>query len=157
MLRLFIVIRSLNFLEQFERLPTNLTFEDSDVWYGEDLQDVEWPQLFHDAAPFISFTDRATLLEIAGTDSMSPALLLSVAIHYKREKKNNFKTYMEEKSVKLMNAFYNSTNRTQEQREKENDASHTVSLFVDKDVTQMNELIAILKTIKVEATNYRKR
>ena len=140
-----------------EQLPTNLTFEDSDVWYGEDLQDVEWPKLFHDAAPFVSFTDRATLLEIAGTDSMSPALLLSVAIHYKREKKNNFKTYMEEKSVKLMNAFYNSTNRTQEQREKENDASHTVSLFVDKDVTQMNELIAILKTIKVEATNYRKK
>ena len=118
---------------------------------------MEWSKLFHDTAPFISFTDRATVLEIAGTDSVSPALLLSVAIYYKREKKNSFKTYMEEKSVKLMNAFYNSTNRTLEQRNKENDASHTVSLFVDKDAQQMNELIAILKTIKVEATKYRKK
>ena len=121
------------------------------------MQEIEWPILFREVSPFISPTDRNTLLEIAGTDAVSPALLLSIAIHYKKEKKNNFKAYMEKESVKLLNAFVVSKNRTEEQKKKQNDAINALSLFVDRDPKQLNELISILKVVKHEATKFQKK
>ena len=121
------------------------------------MQDIYWPDLFREVAPFISYTDRAVLLELSGTDAVSPVLLLSVAVHYKKEKKRNFKTYMEQKSVKLMNAYFTSTNRTEDQKKKQNDLVNTIYLFVDKDPKQMNELLAILKVVKHEATKFQKK
>ena len=104
------------------------------------MQDIYWPDLFREVAPFISYTDRAVLLELSGTDAVSPVLLLSVAVHYKKEKKRNFKTYMEQKSVKLMNAYFTSTNRSEDQKKKQNDLVNTIYLFVDKDPKQMKWL-----------------
>ena len=124
------------------------------MWYGESLQNVNWPYVVKEVAPFISYTDRNTLLEVSGTDGVSPALLLTTAIYYKNEKKTNFKSHIERMSIKLMQAFFNSTARTSEQRKKENDATHTILLFVDRDTRQMNEMIAILKAVKKEAEKY---
>ena len=120
------------------------------------METVEWKQLFAEFAPFIAFTDRITLLEIAGSDGVSPALLLSAAVYYKNEKKSSFKRHVEYMSAKLAEAFFNSTSRTPKQREKENDAAHTISLFVNKDPKQLNELIAILRAVKTEAVKYKK-
>ena len=139
-----------------ETLPTNVSFYEEDLWYTQEMETVEWKQLFAEFAPFISFTDRITLLEIAGSDGVSPALLLSAAVYYKNEKKSSFKHHVKYMSAKLADAFFNSTNRTTNQREKENDAAHTISLFVNKDPKQLNELIAILRTVKTEAAKYQK-
>ena len=137
-----------------EALSTNTTIDDSDVWYGQSMQHVDWPKVVTEVAPFISFRDRNTLLEISGTDAMSPALLLATAIYYKKEKKTSFRNHIEGMSVRLMQSFFNSTRRTNEQKQKENDATHAISLFVNKDSKQMNEIIAILKAVKIEATKY---
>ena len=137
-----------------DTLLTNTTIDDSDVWYGQSMQQVDWPEVVKEIAPFISFRDRNTLLEICGTDAMSPALLLSTAIYYKKEKKTSFRNHIEGMSVRLMQSFFNSTRRSREQKQKENDAAHAISLFVNKDYKQMNELIAILKAVKIEAIKY---
>ena len=137
-----------------ETISTNTTLEDSDIWYGETIQNVKWDSVVREVAPFLSYTDRYTLLEIAGTDALSPALILTTAIYYKNEKKISFKSHIESMSVRLMQAFYNSTGRTNEQKVKENDATHTISLFVGRDTKQMNEIIAILKAIKIEAIKH---
>ena len=137
-----------------DTLLTNTTIDDSDVWYGQSMQQVDWPEVVKEIAPFISFRDRNTLLEICGTDAMSPALLLSTAIYYKKEKKTSFRNHIEGMSVRLMQSFFNSTRRSREQKQKENDATHAISLFVNKDYKQMNELITILKAVKIEAIKY---
>ena len=139
-----------------ETISINTTLEDNDIWYGQMIQNVKWDSLVREVAPFLSYTDRYTLLETAGTDALSPALILSTAIYYKNEKKTSFKNHIENMSVRLTQAFYNSTGRTSEQKAKENDATHTIALFVGQDTKQMNELIAILKTIKIEATKFLK-
>ena len=135
-------------------MPDNVTLHDLDVWYGHSTQQVDWPNAFREVAPFISYTDRAALLDISGTSGISPVLLLSVAIYKKKEKKRNFKTYMEQQSEKVVNAYFNSINRTKEQKMKQSDLINTISLFVDKDKKQMDELIAILKVVKIEATKF---
>ena len=137
-----------------ETISTNTTLEDSDIWYGETIQNVKWDSVVKEVAPFLSYTDRYTLLETAGTDALSPALILTAAIYYKNEKRTSFKNHIESMSVRLMQAFYNSTGRTREQKAKENDATHTISLFVGQDLKQMNEIIAILKAVKIEAIKY---
>ena len=96
------------------------------------------------------------MLETAGTDALSPALILSTAIYYKNEKKTSFKNHIQSMSVRLTQAFYNSTGRSSEQKTKENDATHMISLFVGRDTKQMNEFIAILKDVKIEATKFQK-
>ena len=118
------------------------------------MQQVDWTVVVKEVAPFLSFRDRNTLLEISGTDAMSPALLLTTAIYYKREKKISFRNHIESMSVRLMKAFFNSTRRSSDQKQKENDATHAISLFVNKDYKQMNEIIAILKAVKIEAIKY---
>ena len=137
-----------------DKLPNNVTLNDDDVWFGESMQTIDWPGVFKELAPFISYTDRNMLLDISGTDGVSPALLLSAAIYYKNEKKNSFKRHIERISVKLMESFFNSTSRTNDQKTKENDATHAIWLFVEKDSKQMNEFISILKAVKTEATRY---
>ena len=147
-------------------ISTNITLSDSDVWFGHGLNDVDWPALAKEMAPFLSFTDRYELLEISGTDGVSPALLLATAIYFKNEKKSSFKKQTEDISGALMNAFFSSTNRTKEQKDKENDATHGISSFVqnysnNKDCSscvaqQTNELVAILKAVMAEAENYQK-
>ena len=136
---------------------TNIPLENSDVWYGKTLLNVDWTSVTYEMAPFLDYHDRYTLLETSGTDAMSPALLLTTAIYFKNEKeaKRNFKDHIQQMSAKLMQAFFNSTARPREQKEKENDATHAISLFFEKDVKQMNEFIAILKSVKVEAMKYR--
>ena len=133
---------------------TNTTFDDSDVWFGDSMHNVNWPEVVKEVAPFLSFRDRITLLEISGTDAMSPALLLSAAVYYKNEKQISFRNHIQSMSVRLMEAFFNSTTRSAEQKDKENDATHAISLFVGKDAKQMNEFIAILKSVKIEAFKY---
>ena len=135
-------------------MSTNLTLEEIDVWYGQSTQDVDWPSLVREVAPFISYTDRIAFLEISGSDAISPALLLSVAINYKKERKSNFKAYMEQKSVKLMNAYFTSSNRTENQTKKQSNIINTISLFVDGDTKQMDEFVTILKFIKHEAMKF---
>lgn len=93
-------------IETFERIQTNLTFDDDDVWFGEAMQDVDWPELFKEVAPYLSYTDRITLLEVAGSDGVSPALLLAAGIYYKKENKGTFRHYIENLSVRLTEAFY---------------------------------------------------
>ena len=94
------------------------------------------------------------LLEISGTDGVSPALLLTAAIYYKKEKRSSFKSHIENISVRLMQAYFNSTSRPTEQKKKENDATHAISLFVGRDPKQMSEIISIMKAVKTEATKY---
>ena len=118
------------------------------------MQSVHWPELFKEIAPFIPYTDRNILLEVSGTNGVSPALLLTAAIYYKNEKKISFRNHIEGISSRLMSAFYSSTNRTNEQKQKENDGTRMISLFVNQDAKQMNELIAIFKAIKKESIKY---
>ena len=72
---------------------TNIPLENSDVWYGKSLLNVDWTTVTYEMAPFLGYNDRYTLLETSGTDAMSPALLLTTAIYFKNEKevKRNFK------------------------------------------------------------------
>ena len=138
-----------------DKLTSNVTIDDEDVWFGETMQTIDWPRLCKELAPFISYTDRYTLLEISGTDGVSPALLLTTAIYYKNEKRTSFKCHIESMSARLMEAFFNSTSRTSDQKNKENDATHAISLFVENDPKQMNELLSIFKTVKTEAEHFK--
>ena len=118
------------------------------------MQTIDWPSVFRELAPFITFTDRNTLLEVSGTDGMSPALLLAAAIFNKNEKKRSFKRHIEGLSVRLMQSYFTSTNRSSDQKKKENDATHAISLFVENDPQHLNEMITILKAVKSEAIKH---
>ena len=147
---------SITFTEKLEFLPKNISFHSSDVWYGESMQHVYWPLVFKEMAPFLSYTDRNILMETSETDGVSPCLLLTAAIYYKSEKRSNFRTFIENISGRVVNAFFNSINRTKRQKEKENDAKRTVSLFVHKYLKQTNEMMFILNSVKTEAEKCRK-
>ena len=151
------MINILFFISTFqfiENLLTNITFDDDDVWFGGSMQMVDWPEVVKEMAPFLSYTDRYTLLDVAGTDGVSPALLLTAAIVYKKEKRSSFKSHIKGISSELMEKFFIATNRTKEQKKKENDATHAISLFVDKESKLMNEMIVILKAVKTEAAKF---
>ena len=132
------------------------TFDDKDVWYGKNIMDTNWPALFMEVSPFLTFIERNMLLDIAGKDSVNPALLLTTAIYYKNETMSNFKTFIEDISVKVMKCYFVSSNRTAEQINKENNAAHTLSLLVDNDQKQTSELIAIYNAVKKELVKHQK-
>ena len=143
-------------IETLELTQAYIPIHDTDVWYGESMQNVDWPLVFKETAPFLSYTDRNILLETSGTDGVSPCLLLTAAIYYKSEKKSSFRTHIEDISGRLINAFFDSTNRTKNQKEKENDAKRAISLFVNRDLKQTNDLMSILNSVKTEAEKCRK-
>lgn len=118
------------------------------------MQSVDWPKAFNELAPFIPFTDRNTLLEVAGTDGVSPTVLLAAAIYYKNEKRHTFRSHIEGISMRLAQAFFRSSIRTSDQKKKENDATHAISLFVENDQKQMEEMIAIVKAVKTETEKF---
>ena len=64
-----------SFSETLETISANTTFEDIDVWFGEQMQSVHWPELFKEIAPFIPYTDRNILLEVSGTNGVSQSVL----------------------------------------------------------------------------------
>lgn len=127
---------------------------------------MDWVQVFKEMAPFLSFSDRYDLIEVSGTSGVNPSLLLASAIYYRNEKTISFKGQMKDISGRLMNAFFISSNRTKQQKSKENNAVHGLSLFVEKYSAntncsscvskQTNELIAILKAVMAEAEKYQK-
>ena len=80
------------FIETFERVSTNVTLEEVDMWFNPQMQYTDWPKVVREVAPFLSYTDRDVLLETSGTYAVSPALLVTIAIHYRKEKKIDFKT-----------------------------------------------------------------
>lgn len=140
-----------------ETSPNNMTFEDADLWYGESMLNVDWPEVFKEITPYVSYKDRMTLLEVAGKYGVSPALLLSATVNYKKEKNRSFQSHMEYVSAQFISYFFISSNRTFNQRKKENDATHAISLFVDKDLKRMDEFISILSVIKKEAFKLQKK
>ena len=120
------------------------------------MEHINWPLMFKDVAPFIKPEDRQLLLETAGNDGINPALLLSAAIYYNNEKRTSYKKYIDDISASLLNDFYMSNNRSDQQKAKQNDAIETVALYVHKDSKQLSELISLYKSIRKEASKFQK-
>ena len=108
---------------------------------------VDWPQVFKLTAPFMSHTERDIVLQVAGSDGISPVMLLSASIYERHEKANDFKEKMEDISARLAQSFFtsNKSNRT-----KENQATSSLWEYVGNDQLKLDQFLSILQEVKSE-------
>ena len=108
---------------------------------------VNWPQVFKLTAPFMSHTERDIVLQVAGSDGISPIMLLSASIYERHEKANDFKEKMEDISARLAQSFFtsNKSNKT-----KENQATYSLWEYVGKDQLKLDQFLSILEEVKSE-------
>ena len=108
---------------------------------------VDWSHIFKQTAPFMSHTERMIVLQVAGSDGISPVMLLAASIFERHEKANDFRRKIEEISGRLMKSFFN---RNDWDNTKENLATYSIWVFVGKDALKLDQFLSILQEVKSE-------
>ena len=108
---------------------------------------VNWPQVFKLTAPFMSHTERDVVLQVAGSDGISPVMLLSASIYERHEKATDFRKKMEDISGRLAKSFFTSNKWNQT---KENLATYSLWEYVGKDQLKLDQFLSILQEVKNE-------
>ena len=108
---------------------------------------VNWPQVFKLTAPFMSHTERDIVLQVAGSDGISPVMLLAASIYERHEKATDFRKKMEDISGRLAKSFFTSNKWNQT---KENLATFSLWEYVGKDQLKLDQFLSILQEVKNE-------
>ena len=125
------------------------TLHDSDFWYETSLYSVSWPDVFYKTAPFLSTSEREILLDISGSDGVSPVTLLSAILLNKNDHKNDFQENLKRISGDLTTAYFNISGSNQTS-EKESYATNAIWTFVRNDNQMLDDFINIYNRIKSE-------
>ena len=141
-----------------ENVDVNIEFENVDFWYTKQLRSVQWPEVFRETAPYISPEERNTLLHVASSNGINPVMLLTSVIYTNNLNNNNaskvsFKSDLEYVSGILKESFFN-ISETNDANEKENEATRSVWIFVQRDLIKMSQFISIYQKIKAEVEKY---
>ena len=108
---------------------------------------VDWPSAFKQTAPFMSYTERNILLDVAGSYGISPVILLTASIYERHDKAHDFKEKIEDISGRLTQSYFTSSrwNNT-----KENIATYAIWIYVREDKLKLDQFLSIFRNVKAE-------
>lgn len=111
------------------------------------MQQVNWPEVFKQTAPFMSHFERNIVLEISASDGISPVMILTASIFNRHDKANDFREKIEDISGKLTQSFFTSN---QWDNAKENIATYAIWIFVQQDQLKFDQFLSIFEKVKTE-------
>ena len=104
--------------------------------------------MFRQTAPFLTYVERNILLDIAGSDGISPVLLLTSAImEIKANNLNEFREKLDDMSGRMTQAYFNSTKLS---NGTENIGTNALRIFVGGDQLKLAQFLSIFSKVKAE-------